>query len=71
MKESFEKILSTIKSVSETSKQLLLDYQNDKNFIKTDVNKLKFHVNTLRNQILEKTMEMEKLAEIITSIKDY
>ncbi|WP_301409869.1 virulence associated lipoprotein [Borreliella tanukii] len=68
IKESFEKILSTINFVSETSKQILLDYQNDKNNTKTDVNKLKSHVDTLYNQMKEKTEEAEKLQDVILSI---
>ncbi|MBB6043535.1 virulence associated lipoprotein (plasmid) [Borreliella yangtzensis] len=64
IKESFEKILSTIKDVSETSKQLLLDYRNDKNLIKTDAIKREIYVDSLRNRMLEKAMEMEKLRDI-------
>ncbi|WKC76532.1 virulence associated lipoprotein [Borreliella valaisiana] len=70
IKESCEKILSIIKSVSETSKQLLLDYQNNKNLIKEDVDKLKSHINTLHNQMLEKIIEAEKLQNIILSINN-
>ncbi len=51
------------------SKQLLLDYQNDTNLIKTDVDKLKSHVSTLYNQFKEKTEESEKLQKVISSIK--
>ncbi|WKC77456.1 virulence associated lipoprotein [Borreliella valaisiana] len=70
IKESFEKILSIIKSVSETSKQILLDYQNNKNLIKTDVEKLKSYLDILCNQMRKKAMEAEKLQKIILSIKN-
>ncbi|WP_420025691.1 virulence associated lipoprotein [Borreliella valaisiana] len=68
IKESFEKILSTVKFVSEASKQLLLDYRNDKDLIKTDKNKLESHVDALRKQMLEKALEVEKLRDITRSI---
>ncbi|ABH02272.1 MULTISPECIES: virulence associated lipoprotein [Borreliella] len=68
LKNSFEKLLSTIKIVSEMSKQLLLDYKNDENLIKTDINMLKSHVNTLHNQFKEQTTEVETLQQVILSI---
>ncbi|ACN93340.1 conserved hypothetical protein (plasmid) [Borreliella finlandensis] len=36
-----EKLLSTKADISKTLKQLLLDYQNNENSIKTDINGLK------------------------------
>ncbi|WP_215535764.1 virulence associated lipoprotein [Borreliella bavariensis] len=68
LKQSLEKVLSIIKSVSEESKQLLLDYQSDKNSIKTDVAKLKSHLNTLNSQRREKVTEAESLQNVILSI---
>ncbi|WP_366921346.1 virulence associated lipoprotein [Borreliella garinii] len=68
LKQSLEKVLSIIKIVSEESKQLLLDYQIDKNSIKTDVTKLKSHLNTLNSQKREKVTEAENLKNVILSI---
>ncbi|WNY66327.1 CRASP family complement regulator-acquiring lipoprotein (plasmid) [Borreliella andersonii] len=48
-----EKFLSIKTTVSEMMHQLLLDYQNNINSIKTDENKLKSHVNTLSDQIIK------------------
>ncbi len=48
------------------SKHLLLDYQNNKNSIKTDKTKLGSYVVALSNQIQEKYNEAERLkSEII------
>ncbi len=68
LKNSFEKILSIIQNVSEMSKQLLLDYKNATNLIKTDINKLESYVNTLHNQFKEQTTEVETLQQVILSI---
>ncbi len=68
LKEVFEKILSTMKNISEILNQLLLDYQDDKNLIRTDAAKLKSYANTLVNQIQEKTEEAEGLQKVIKSI---
>ncbi|WP_418909386.1 virulence associated lipoprotein (plasmid) [Borreliella sinica] len=57
LKKSFDTILSIVKFVSETSKQILLDYQNDKNLIKTDTSKLRSHLYKLYDQIKEKVVE--------------
>ncbi|WP_338024408.1 CRASP family complement regulator-acquiring lipoprotein [Borreliella mayonii] len=38
LKNSVDKILSIIKSVSGMSKQLILDYKNNKDLIQTDIN---------------------------------
>ncbi|WP_419260137.1 CRASP family complement regulator-acquiring lipoprotein [Borreliella afzelii] len=54
LKNSFEKILSIIQNVSEMSKQLLLDYKNATNLIKTDINKLESYVYTIYIQFKEK-----------------
>ncbi|WP_236840930.1 virulence associated lipoprotein [Borreliella turdi] len=43
------------------SKQLLFDYQNDKNSLKTDVPKLGSYISALSNQIREKYDEAEEL----------
>ncbi|AZA28347.1 virulence associated lipoprotein [Borreliella garinii] len=68
LKQLLEKVLSIIKIASEESKQLLLDYQSDKNSIKTDVIKLTSHIDTLSNQMEEKVAEAENLKEDILSI---
>ncbi|APS99317.1 hypothetical protein Bmayo_04710 (plasmid) [Borreliella mayonii] len=68
LKNSFEKLLSTKTIISEMLNQLLLDYQNDKNLIKTNVTKLKFHVIELYKQIVKKSEEAEKLKSDIFSI---
>ncbi|WP_215537611.1 virulence associated lipoprotein [Borreliella bavariensis] len=68
LKQSLEKVLSIIKIVSKESKQLLLDYQSDKNSIKTDVAKLKSHLNTLNSQRIEKVTEAESLQNVILSM---
>lgn len=70
LKNSFEKLLSMKSIVSDMLNQLLLDYQDDKNFIKTDTTKLESHTTTLQNQILEKNKEGTELVEDILSIKD-
>ncbi|WP_234926619.1 virulence associated lipoprotein, partial [Borreliella garinii] len=63
-----EKVLSIIKIVSEESKQLLLDYQSDKNSIKTDVSKLKSYLKILNSRTREKVTEAENLQNVILSI---
>ncbi|WP_215537606.1 virulence associated lipoprotein [Borreliella bavariensis] len=68
LKQSLEKVLFIIKIASEESKQLLLDYQSDKNSIKTDVAKLTSHIDILSNQMEEKVTEAENLQEDILSI---
>ncbi|WP_215537956.1 virulence associated lipoprotein [Borreliella bavariensis] len=68
LKQSLEKVLFIIKIASEESKQLLLDYQSDKNSIKTDVIKLTSHIDTLSNQMEEKVAEAKNLQEDILSI---
>ncbi|WP_418885131.1 virulence associated lipoprotein [Borreliella carolinensis] len=61
LKNSFEKLLSTKTIVSEMLNQLLLDYQNNKNLIKTNSTKLKSHVIELYKQLIKKREESEKL----------
>ncbi|ABH02503.1 putative lipoprotein, Borrelia protein family PFam60 (plasmid) [Borreliella afzelii PKo] len=70
LKNSFEKLLFMKSIVSDMLNQLLLDYQDDKNFIKTDTTKLESHTTTLQNQILEKNKEGTELGGDILSIKD-
>ncbi|QFI15021.1 blasticidin-S acetyltransferase (plasmid) [Borrelia maritima] len=67
LKNSFDKILSTVESVSVMSKQLILDYENNKDFIKTDTNELESYLMKLGNQFKEKADEAEKLQEFIMS----
>ncbi|WP_418905153.1 virulence associated lipoprotein (plasmid) [Borreliella finlandensis] len=67
LKNSFDKILSIIETVSSMSKQLILDYENNKDLIKTDINKLKSHVKKLHNQFREKAHEAYNLKEFIVS----
>ncbi|APS99292.1 blasticidin-S acetyltransferase (plasmid) [Borreliella mayonii] len=66
LKNSFKKILSIIKSVSEMSKQIILDYKNN-NLIQTDVNELKSYLNKLNNEFKEKAVEAERLQKFIVS----
>ncbi|WP_234930287.1 virulence associated lipoprotein, partial [Borreliella garinii] len=68
LKQSLEKVLSIIKIISEESKQLLLDYQSDKNSIKTDVTKLTSQVDILNNQMEKKVTEAENLQDAILLI---
>ncbi|WP_418885145.1 virulence associated lipoprotein [Borreliella carolinensis] len=68
LKNSFDKILSTVESVSVMSKQLVLDYENNKNFIKTNTNELESYLMKLNNQFKEKADEAEKLQKFIMSI---
>ncbi|WNY67272.1 virulence associated lipoprotein [Borreliella lusitaniae] len=65
---SFKKILSIKKEVSDTVNQLLLDYENDKNKIKTNTDKLKSYLTTLQKQLQEKETETDKLKEEISSL---
>uniref|UniRef100_UPI003B21F6B9 virulence associated lipoprotein n=1 Tax=Borreliella californiensis TaxID=373543 RepID=UPI003B21F6B9 len=67
LKNSFDKILSIIESVSGMSKQLILDYRNNKNLIKTDINKLKSHINKLDNESQQQAREAKDLQKFIVS----
>ncbi|WP_309546644.1 virulence associated lipoprotein [Borreliella bavariensis] len=71
LKDLFEKLLSTKETISKRLKQLLLDYQDDKNSIEKDTAKLKLHVNEIIKQIEEKQEEAEKLKSDILSIKNF
>ncbi|ABH02201.1 putative lipoprotein, Borrelia protein family PFam60 (plasmid) [Borreliella afzelii PKo] len=68
LKNSFEKLLSTKTIVSEMLNQLLLDYQNNKNLIKTNFTKLKSYVIELYKQLVKKREESENLKNDIISI---
>lgn len=68
LKNLFEKLLSIKTIVSNMSKHLLLDYQNNENFIKTDNTKLGSYVVALSNQIQEKYNEAERLKREIILI---
>ncbi|WP_373584958.1 CRASP family complement regulator-acquiring lipoprotein [Borreliella afzelii] len=71
LKDLFEKLLSTKAIVSKMLKQLLLDYQDNKNFIQTDTTKLKLHVEEIIKQIEENQKKAEKLKSDILSIKNF
>ncbi|WP_418909360.1 virulence associated lipoprotein (plasmid) [Borreliella sinica] len=71
LKQSFDTILSTIKFVSETSRQILLDYQADKNLIKKDVTKLVSYLDTFYDQMKEKAVEAENLQQDILSSRSF
>ncbi|WP_418909393.1 virulence associated lipoprotein (plasmid) [Borreliella sinica] len=68
LKKLFNTILSTIKFVSEKTKQILLDYQDDKNLIKTDVTKLKSYLDAFCKQMREETVEAENLLKEVISL---
>ncbi|WNY69110.1 virulence associated lipoprotein [Borreliella lusitaniae] len=65
---SFKKILSIKKDVSDAVNQLLLDYKNDKNNIKTNTDELKSSLTALQKQLREKETETDKLKEEISSL---
>ncbi|WP_424632664.1 CRASP family complement regulator-acquiring lipoprotein [Borreliella lusitaniae] len=65
---SFKKILSIKKEVSDKVNQLLLDYKNDKNKIKTNTTELESYLTTLQKQLQEKETETDKLKEEISSL---
>ncbi|WP_373538312.1 CRASP family complement regulator-acquiring lipoprotein [Borreliella afzelii] len=71
LKDLFEKLLSTKAIVSKMLKQLLLDYQDNKNSIQTDTTKLKLHVEEIIKQIEENQKKAEKLKSDILSIKNF
>ncbi|WP_316258737.1 virulence associated lipoprotein [Borreliella andersonii] len=68
LKNLFEKLLSIKTTVSETMRQLLLDYQNNKNSINTDINKLNSHAKTIYNQMKVKKEKAYELQREIFSI---
>ncbi|ACN93531.1 virulent strain associated lipoprotein (plasmid) [Borreliella finlandensis] len=53
VKNLFEQFLHIKQIASRIPYQLLLDYQNDEN-IKTDINKLRSHIQTIRDQMFKK-----------------
>ncbi|WP_234925886.1 virulence associated lipoprotein, partial [Borreliella valaisiana] len=66
-----KKLLSTKEIVSKISKQLLLDYQDDTNSIKTDTTKLELHGKEIVKQIVEQKQEAEKLRNDILLINNF
>ncbi|WP_418905863.1 virulence associated lipoprotein [Borreliella carolinensis] len=67
VKNLFEQFLYTTQIASKMAYQLLLDYQNDEN-IKTDINKLESHVQTICEQMDEKIKEAYYMETEISSI---
>ncbi|WP_418457387.1 CRASP family complement regulator-acquiring lipoprotein [Borreliella andersonii] len=57
LKNSFEKLLSLKATFTKMLNQLLLDYENDKDHIRTDTNKLKSYGTEFFNQLDEKESE--------------
>ncbi|XOU12967.1 hypothetical protein QIA01_05455 (plasmid) [Borreliella americana] len=45
-----------------------MDYENNKNLIKTDITKFKSYVNKLKNQFYRKAHEVDKLKKFIAVI---
>ncbi|ADQ29953.1 virulence associated lipoprotein [Borreliella burgdorferi] len=70
LKNSFEKLLSMKSIVSDMLNQLLLDYQDDKDSIKTDIAKLESHLTELYKQIEKKSSQATKLKNNILSISN-
>ncbi|WP_418906506.1 virulence associated lipoprotein (plasmid) [Borreliella turdi] len=68
LKNSFKELWSIKTDFSKTFNQLLLDYRNDNNLIKTDNGKLRSYVIALFDQIKEKIIEAEELVGKIISI---
>ncbi|WP_234926259.1 virulence associated lipoprotein, partial [Borreliella valaisiana] len=60
LKNSIEKFLSIKTMISTILTQFLLDYESNKNFIKTDTSKLDFYLATISNQIEEQNAEAIK-----------
>ncbi len=56
--------------VSDMLNQLLLDYQDDKDSIKTDIAKLESHLTELYKQIEKKSSQATKLKNNILSISN-
>ncbi|SCW39987.1 lipoprotein [Borreliella japonica] len=61
IKNSLEQIFSIRKIFSNLIKQFLLDYQNNKNSIKTDDSKLKAYFDAILNKFNEKKIEVDNL----------
>ncbi|MBB6043306.1 virulence associated lipoprotein (plasmid) [Borreliella yangtzensis] len=68
LKNLFEKFLSIKTNISEMINQLLLNYQNDINSIKTDSTKIESYIKTLDNQIWEKIKEAREVRNEILSL---
>ncbi len=71
LKNSIEKFLSIKTMISTILTQFLLDYESNKNSIKTDNSKLDFYLATISNQIEEQNAEAIKLKNDIFSIKNF
>ncbi|WP_210382844.1 virulence associated lipoprotein [Borreliella garinii] len=71
LKNSIEKFLSIKTMISTILTQFLLDYESNKNFIKTDTSKLDFYLATISNQIEEQNAEAIKLKNDIFSIENF
>lgn len=67
IKNSLEQLFSIRKFFSKTIKQILLDYQKNKNSIKTDDSQLNSYLDTLSNQLNEKNKEVNNLRTTILS----
>ncbi|WP_417903348.1 complement regulator-acquiring protein [Borreliella andersonii] len=68
LKNSFEKLLSLKATFTEMLNQLLLDYENDKDHIQTDTNKLKPYVTEFFHQLRKKESELHAPKNQIFSI---
>ncbi|WP_421136287.1 CRASP family complement regulator-acquiring lipoprotein (plasmid) [Borreliella yangtzensis] len=68
IKNSLEQLFSIRDFFSKTVKQILLDYQKNKNSIKTDDSQLNSYFDTLLNQLNEKNKEVNNLKTTILSI---
>ncbi|ACN92258.1 virulence associated lipoprotein [Borreliella burgdorferi] len=70
LKNSFEKLLSIKETFSKMLNQLLLDYKNDKDHIRTETNKLKSHTTALFEQLDKKEDEAYEPKNQIFSISN-
>ncbi|KEO61837.1 virulence associated lipoprotein [Borreliella garinii] len=70
LKNSIEKFLSIKTMISTILTQFLLDYESNKNSIKTDNSKLNSYLATISNQIEEQNAEAIKLKNDIFSIEN-
>ncbi|WP_244427560.1 virulence associated lipoprotein [Borreliella valaisiana] len=68
MKNSLGQLFSIRKIFSTAIKQLLLDYQKNRSFIKTDDSKLKTYFDVMLNRFNEKSKEANNLKTVILSI---
>ncbi|WP_330516441.1 CRASP family complement regulator-acquiring lipoprotein [Borreliella valaisiana] len=67
----FEELLSIKEIFSKITKQILSDYQDDKNSIQTHANKLGLYIKKITEQLIEKEKEAENLKNEILSIKTF